>query len=43
MIVIAPVMNDDYVGMHPAERPPGLVENGRSLLSNTEAATRCVL
>ena len=43
MIVIAPVMDNYYVGMHPAETSPGLVENGRSLLANTEAATRCVL
>ena len=43
MIVIAPVTDNDYVGMDPAEAPPGPVENGRSMLANTEAATRGVL
>ena len=43
MIVIAPVTDNDYVGMDPAKAPPGPVENGRSMLANTEAVTRSVL
>ena len=43
MIVLAPVTDDNYVGMHYAETPPALVKNGRRLLINTEAGTRCVL
>ena len=34
MTVLAPVTNDDYVGMYSAEAP------GKSLLANKEAATR---
>ena len=43
MFVLAPVTDNNYVGMYPAETPPAPVENGRLLLANAEAGTRGVL